>query len=690
MNISSNSSLSDCLSEGRASPLSYHSSEDNDRSDDDPYDSQRNSHNNGNRSQESSSGGPLRSTKKSRAYLKRSQLTRRVALYVPPYLQRHQQEAIKSQNNSSNDRASTSQATLQPKLNQSQYLKMKEIVKNYQLRQFAAVSVPGKSRSHEKSRVLRNRKNHGKLPDMLWTREMQDLLNQKSNLYKKFMKSGCHVSLIKSKQIKVKLRALVRLARSRMKPTHNPYKAIAIEHAKKYGEEDVSHHDEDVSGDDEEEVVLAGSISDVSSNDDEEEEEYDSSYYYSVTRRMGARLEWSQAILDFNSDPTSLRSHGMVKEEVVDSDVESDNVIEEEGVSSRQKSSRMRDFSGSESRRTPSAPDTTLDRSENEYLNQQFLRRQHDYEREQKFHQFGLESRGREQSLFSSRNDSRTNFLSDRTRESSVDSFDRNLQDYRLHDLNRYKNNTSHQDFDTLLSQHSNPVRTPSPIVGNVSSLEKQPEEPFRDSVRFQKPPPLSIAKERFVSQDTRNERNLSYSDGYARNYTDQRKTSEALDSNQRLPNYTFKRHPSTEITNSIHGKRDSSTRLSPYSERKALRESPVPSRYPREFRSPVPSRYPREVRSELRSYPLERRQSKSPTFNYSDNSSKRRISRTSFRSDEYNSNSYSKYSNNSMEFKPTRSLDYPEELSENRSRKRRYIRDDSPLHANYKRSRYK
>jgi len=511
-----------------------------------------------------------RSTKKSKGLSKKSQLTPRVALYIPPHLQRYQKDAALSAAVKPNNEISISQKdskqAKQLKLDNALYSKAKEKIKSYQQKQNIAISNSSNSKnntlSNETNKKIKTKRKKDKLPENLFSCEIKELIKLKNTSYKSFLKNGSEVDLKKSKQAKSKLRYLIRKSRSNLKPAEaNPYKELADIHTKHYGDDspDLNISTETNT------MEVEEKTSDISSNEDEEAP--DSSFYFSMKRRMSSRLEWSEAILKYNRDPSYLLSRsGLVKEEVVvsDEDDNHDMNVEEEEESDddcREKRSRRRDYNktpavaGSESETSSrrSVQEVAINSSDNEYLNQQFLRQQHDFERQQKFNQLASVNGGRDHSIFSSPDESHTHFLSDKTRDTSNEkSFDQTLKDYRLHDLNRYKNNSAHEDFDTLLSE----LRPINVKKSAAPSPMPCPPEPFRDCVRYKKSKQYSAKTERmeFVKGPQRPEypeRHSQYPGGY--------KTVRYGSPEER--SYPLVTHPP-------------SGRLSPYSERLAQKET--------------------------------------------------------------------------------------------------------------------
>lgn len=321
--------------------------------------------------------------------LRKSQLTPRMALYIPPHLQKTTQQIQAVSKASAKSSPPVHLTPQQEKVQLELVRKFKEKAKAYQQAQYSAKNnnthkQPENCELNKQRSQPREKTAVSYMTDSLWFPEMKKLLQTKNTAHENFIKSSCKVELQNYKEAKFKLRKLLRKFRSKSKVWPNPYQLDKQASDKTFSSDVSFRHDSGNS-----------------------EQEYDSSQYLAYTQRREAVQEWYQAIVSFKAKLSCQRkSLEIIKIESSDSEDElpnksSSNLHERMSAAGGARKSAnggsVVSVTSSPDIIVPSSSrrntDGSMDASNNEYLNQQFLRRQHDYEREQKFRQTELEMR---------------------------------------------------------------------------------------------------------------------------------------------------------------------------------------------------------------------------------------------------------------------------------------------------------
>ena len=394
--------------------------------------------------------------------LRKSQLTPRMALYIPPHLQKTTQQISTTPKQC----VRSPPVQLSPEQEKEQkrlVAELKEMGQTYQQMQHQVKSKQNKSLNLVKeSKRIPVKKVKMKLPKSDWTKEMNELLVLKNSSYENFIKTGCEGESKIFKEAKVKFRSLLRKARSTPKSYNNPYQVSENSSTKLQSSEQSTEKIES-SGD--------ASFSQVEIMEDE----YDASQYLAYTQRKEATQEWYRAIVSFRAKISSRKRllSDVVKIEILDSDEDVPAVASTRFQESQGRICQSTDGSTESTRSSPDVTVTnshhtgeaSMDVSNNEYLNQQFLRRQHDYEREQKFHQIELESKSGGQLSPLRRGDLFADFNFGRNREMMSDP----MRKYDTHsplicDNSAGGNLPKRQNYDDLLSLEKPPP--PEPFVG--------------------------------------------------------------------------------------------------------------------------------------------------------------------------------------------------------------------------------
>lgn len=379
----------------------------------------------------------------------RAQLTPRMALYIPPHLQKQTQPSASMTKKTA---AKVHPVFTPRQVEAEKHLrgKLEEFAKGYiQSQHQVSESTPAQFQKSS-SRI---RPSKPKLFPNSWTSALQDLLDTKTKNYLKYKESGCELALRESKKAKAKLRNLLRKARSKNLAPENVYENLIKYH---------QQFERSASPD-----VFRSSIHLENLSDDEFDEHMEDCMSARI-ERLALQNDWSEAMIRFIAKISmrKLSVPDVIKVEAIDSDEESGNRASTGRASETSRGNRA---SGSSE---GLADQASLDASNNEYLNQQFLRRQHDYEREQKYRQISVEAR---------------------TRRSSPETFDDSLREY-AQSGNR-KLNVDSSRWPGLQQTLSPPVDGPSPPIFPVHPslrgseglmfAKEVPKEPFVDKRRL-------------------------------------------------------------------------------------------------------------------------------------------------------------------------------------------------------------
>ncbi|XP_018017466.1 uncharacterized protein LOC108674077 [Hyalella azteca] len=298
----------------------------------------------------------------------KSQLTPRMALYIPPHLQKQTQPSLNTPKKAV-VKSATVQTPQQIKQQQKLRAKLEEFTKSYARKQFQQLrNKTTRQTIHKASSKKCNKTN---LPAEAWTNEMQSLLETKTKCILKFQETGCTSSLRESRKAKNSLRKLLRKLRSKAVVSQNIYHNLNIFHSKFSSSKSPDR---------------IRCVDDYPCLDEDVDIERDR-FIPSKIQLIYAQNEWAEDIISYTAKITSKKTSltDVVKVEIIDSDEEVQSSAAGE-----------RSVGGGARRAVGSAPDSSpMDSSNNEYLNQQFLRRQHDYEREQKYKQISTEARTR-------------------------------------------------------------------------------------------------------------------------------------------------------------------------------------------------------------------------------------------------------------------------------------------------------